>query len=117
MSRRPHAHNGEIALAYQILGEGPVDLVFVSEWVGNLELRWDNPLYARFLNRLVSFSRLILVESCGPVRRIGQRCPLRALCGHLPEPHDSPDRLFELPVEWPMSRLVRDTDAFDRRTG
>jgi hypothetical protein len=48
-----YAHNGEIVLAYQVLGEGPVDLVFVPQWIGNLELTWDNPLYARFLNRLL----------------------------------------------------------------
>ena len=60
-----YARNGEIALAYQVVGEGPVDLVFVPQWIGNLELTWDNPLYARFLNRLASFSRLILVDPRG----------------------------------------------------
>lgn len=39
-----HARNGEVALAYQVLGKGPVDLVFVPQWIGNLELTSDNPL-------------------------------------------------------------------------
>jgi len=60
-----YARNGEVALAYQVLGKGPPDLVFVPQWIGNIEVTWDNPLYARFLNRLASFSRLILVDPRG----------------------------------------------------
>jgi class 3 adenylate cyclase len=60
-----YAHNGEVALAYQVWGEGPPDLVFVPQWIGNIEVSSDNPLYARFLKKLASFSRLILVDPRG----------------------------------------------------
>ena len=60
-----YARNGDVALAYQVVGDGPIDLVFVPQWIGTVELTWDNPLYARFLKRLASFSRLILVDPRG----------------------------------------------------
>ena len=52
-------------IAYQVVGEGPLDLVFVSGWVSNLDLMWEEPSYARFLHRLASFSRLILFDKRG----------------------------------------------------
>jgi class 3 adenylate cyclase len=57
--------NGEVALAYQVIGGGPPDLVHVPPWISNLEIGWENPLYARFLRRLASFSRLVLVDRRG----------------------------------------------------
>ena len=52
-------------IAYQVVGEGPLDLVFVSGWVSNLDLMWEEHSYARFLHRLASFSRLILFDKRG----------------------------------------------------
>ena len=52
-------------IAYQVVGEGPLDLVFVSGWVSNLDLMWEEPSYARFLHRLASFSRLIIFDKRG----------------------------------------------------
>jgi len=60
-----YARNGDVALAYQVLGEGPIDLVFLPGFITNLEIAWENPLYARFLRRLASFSRLILMDRRG----------------------------------------------------
>jgi len=60
-----YARNGEIALAYQVVGDGPVDLVYAPPWISNLEVIWENPLYARFLKRLASFSRLVLLDPRG----------------------------------------------------
>jgi pimeloyl-ACP methyl ester carboxylesterase len=57
--------SGEVNIAYQVVGEGPLDLVFVSGWVSNLDLMWEDPSYARFLRRLASFSRLILFDKRG----------------------------------------------------
>ena len=57
--------SGDVHIAYQIVGDGPLDLVFVYDWIGNLELQWQNPLYARFLERLASFSRLLLFDKRG----------------------------------------------------
>ncbi len=60
-----YARSGEVNIAYQIVGQGPLDLVFVSGWVSNLDLMWQEPSYARFLRRLASFSRLILFDKRG----------------------------------------------------
>lgn len=55
-----YAHNGDVSLAYQVVGDGPLDLVAVTGFVGHLELWWEEPALARFWDRLASFSRLIL---------------------------------------------------------
>ena len=57
-----YAKSGDVNIAYQVLGEGPVDLVFVSGWVSHVEFAWEDPRQARFLNRLASFSRLPAVR-------------------------------------------------------
>ena len=51
-----------VHIAYQVLGDGPVDVVFVMGWVTNIEAMWDEPDFARFLDRLATFSRLILFD-------------------------------------------------------
>jgi class 3 adenylate cyclase len=60
-----YVRNEGVALAYQVLGDGPVDLVYAPQWINNLEVAWSNPLYARFLDRLASFSRLLFVDRRG----------------------------------------------------
>jgi pimeloyl-ACP methyl ester carboxylesterase len=54
-----------VSIAYQVAGEGPFDLVYVPGFVSNIELMWEEPGYARFLERLASFSRLILFDKRG----------------------------------------------------
>jgi pimeloyl-ACP methyl ester carboxylesterase/class 3 adenylate cyclase len=54
-----------VHIAYQTVGEGPVDLVFVMGWTSHIELMWAEPSLARFLTRLASFSRLILFDKRG----------------------------------------------------
>ncbi|HEY6403172.1 MAG TPA: alpha/beta fold hydrolase [Blastocatellia bacterium] len=56
---------GGVNIAYQVIGEGPLDLVFVMGWVSHLEYSWQEPSFARFLTRLASFSRLILFDKRG----------------------------------------------------
>jgi pimeloyl-ACP methyl ester carboxylesterase len=60
-----YAHSGDVNIAYQVVGEGPRDLVVVPGWVSNIDLFWDEPHVARFLERLASFSRLILFDKRG----------------------------------------------------
>ena len=48
------------SIAYQVIGDGPVDLVYASGIWSNVELMWEDPLWAHFLERLTKFSRLIL---------------------------------------------------------
>lgn len=57
-------HDG-IHIAYQTLGEGPVDLVYLAPWISHLEINWQEPRNARFLRRLASFSRLLLFDRRG----------------------------------------------------
>jgi len=60
-----YARSGGVNIAYQVVGSGPIDLVYVMGWVSNLDEFWEEPSYARFLNRLASFSRLILFDKRG----------------------------------------------------
>ena len=54
-----------VHIAYQEIGTGPVDMVFVMGWVTNVEVMWEEPAFARFLERLSTFSRLILFDKRG----------------------------------------------------
>jgi len=60
-----YAKSGDVHLAYQVLGDAPLDLVFVHGWVSNVEYGWEIPPLARFLDRLASFSRLIIFDRRG----------------------------------------------------
>ena len=60
-----YVRNGDVALAYQVFGDGPLELVYAPQWIINLEIAWSNPLYARFLNRLASFARVAFVDRRG----------------------------------------------------
>ncbi len=60
-----YAKSGELNIAYQVVGDGPFDLVYVPGWVSNIEAMWDEPAHARLLGRLASFSRLILFDKRG----------------------------------------------------
>ncbi len=59
-----YAMNGDVAIAYETIGDGPVDLVALAP-INNLEIVWENPLYARYLRRLADFSRVILMDRRG----------------------------------------------------
>ena len=60
-----YARSGDLRIAYQVVGEGPIDLVFVPGFISHLDHYWDQPALAHFLNRLGSFSRLILFDKRG----------------------------------------------------
>jgi class 3 adenylate cyclase len=60
-----YAKAGDVHVAYQVLGEGPPDLVLVSAWFSHVEARWDMPGFAYYLRRLASFSRLISFDKRG----------------------------------------------------
>jgi pimeloyl-ACP methyl ester carboxylesterase len=60
-----YARSGDVNIAYQVVGEGPLDLVFVMGWVSHIDYFWEEPSFARFLLRLASFSRLILFDKRG----------------------------------------------------
>jgi pimeloyl-ACP methyl ester carboxylesterase len=60
-----YAKSGDVSIAYQVVGDGPVDLVIVPGWVSNIDVFWEEPRLARLLTRLASFSRLILFDKRG----------------------------------------------------
>jgi pimeloyl-ACP methyl ester carboxylesterase/class 3 adenylate cyclase len=59
-----YARNGDVAIGYAVVGDGPVDVAYLSSF-SNLESIWDNPLYSRFLRALGSFARLIVIDRRG----------------------------------------------------
>lgn len=63
--RTRYAKSGPFSIAYQVVGDGPFDLLYIPGWVSNCELAWEEPRLARFLGRLASFSRLILFDKRG----------------------------------------------------
>ena len=67
-----YARSGDVNIAYQVVGEGPIDLVLVLGWVSHLAYVWELPAMAAFLKRLASFSRLILFDKrgCGMSDRV-----------------------------------------------
>jgi len=60
-----YAKSGGVNIAYQVAGDGPIDLVYVPGWISHVELAWDLPDLARGFERLMSFSRLILFDKRG----------------------------------------------------
>ncbi len=87
-----------VHIAYQVVGDGPVDMVFVMGWVTNVEAMWDAPGFAGFLERLASFSRLILFDKRG----VG-------LSDRVPE-----DRLPDLETRMDDVRAVMDSVGSER---
>jgi pimeloyl-ACP methyl ester carboxylesterase len=60
-----YARSGEATIAYQVAGEGALDLLFLPGWISQIEQLWDGPAMRRFLERLAVFSRLILFDRRG----------------------------------------------------
>ena len=57
-----YVQNGDVSIAYQVFGDGPVDLLFIGGGISHIDLQWTNPAWAGFLNRLGSFSRMIMFD-------------------------------------------------------
>jgi pimeloyl-ACP methyl ester carboxylesterase len=72
-----YARSGEINIAYQVIGDAPLDVVFVMGWISHLEYFWTEPSFARFLRRLATFSRVILFDKRGT--GLSDRVPLDQL--------------------------------------
>lgn len=63
--RTQYAKCGDLSIAYQVVGEGPVEVVFVPSFVSHLEFLWADPVVKAWLDRLASFTRLILFDKLG----------------------------------------------------
>lgn len=77
MPETRYVQNGEVNIAYQVIGDGPIDIVFVMGWVSHLEYFWKHHSFASFLEKLSSFSRLILFDKRGT--GLSDRVPLDKL--------------------------------------
>lgn len=60
-----YARSGEVHIAYQVVGDGPIDLLWVPSWIWQIEHMWEDPLTSRMLRRLTSFCRLIMFDRRG----------------------------------------------------
>src|SRR3954471_20241290 len=60
-----YARSGDASIAYQVVGEGPIDIVLVLGFATHLELQWEAPPFASFFERIASFARLILFDKRG----------------------------------------------------
>ena len=68
MAEVPSTHyvkSDDVYIAYQVLGEGSLDLIFVPGFVSNVEAMWQSPNRSRFLRRLASFCRVIIFDKRG----------------------------------------------------
>jgi class 3 adenylate cyclase/alpha-beta hydrolase superfamily lysophospholipase len=60
-----YARSGDLHIAYQVVGKGPTDLVYVPAWISQVEHYWEEPTIARYFERLAAFSRLIMFDRRG----------------------------------------------------
>lgn len=65
MPNTQYARSGDLSIAYQVVGDGPIDVVWVPGFVSHVELIWEMPPAARIIERLASFSRLIMFDKRG----------------------------------------------------
>ncbi len=63
--RTQYARSGDVHIAYQVFGEGAVDLVFVPGFISHIENYWEEPGFARWLQRLGSFARVVMFDKRG----------------------------------------------------
>ena len=63
--RTHYAKSGDVHVAYQVFGDGPVDLVFVPGFISQIENYWDHPDFARWLRRLGNFARVVMFDKRG----------------------------------------------------
>jgi len=70
-----YVDSGGVQIAYQVIGDGPIDVVFAFDWANNLELVWENPQTEHFLRRFTSYARLILFD----IRGVGLSDPVETL--------------------------------------
>ena len=60
-----HASCGDLSLAYQVCGDGPVELVFVAPMISQVEMFWAMPEYKAFFDQLATFCRVVRFDKAG----------------------------------------------------
>jgi hypothetical protein len=76
-----YATSGDLQIAYQVVGDGPVDVALAFDWGSNIELMWEHPQTERFLRRFASYGRLIFFDMRGSGCRILSRTCRRSRSG------------------------------------
>ena len=70
-----YATSGDLQIAYQVVGDGPVDVALAFDWGSNIELVWEHPQTERFLRRVASYGRLLLFDMRGSgCRTLSRTC-------------------------------------------
>jgi class 3 adenylate cyclase len=60
-----YAKSGDVSIAYQVIGDGPIDVVYTSPGTASMELYWEHPHTTRYFERLASFSRMVIFDKRG----------------------------------------------------
>ena len=60
-----YVRNGSVNIAYQVVGDGPVDVLMIPGWTSHLLIEWEEPTFVRFMDRLTSFARLVRFDKRG----------------------------------------------------
>ncbi len=60
-----YVRNGEVSLAYQVVGDAPLDIVMIPGWISHLAMDWEEPTWVRWCDRMTSFARLIRFDKRG----------------------------------------------------
>ena len=60
-----YARVGDASVAYQVVGDGPIDLLLVPNWITHIEGLWEIPAMASYVNRLAQFGRVIMYDQRG----------------------------------------------------
>jgi hypothetical protein len=82
MPETRYAQSGDLSIAYQVLGDGPIDVVFVSGFISHQELRWEGALKLP-VNRVADYARLITFDKRGTAVHIGARVAALAGAGEV----------------------------------
>ena len=72
-----YAQSGDYNIAYQVIGDGPRDLILNHGWVSNIDAFWEQPLWVRYFERLASFARVIQFDKRGT--GLSDRVPVNEL--------------------------------------
>src|SRR6476620_9097576 len=91
-----YASCGDLSLAYQVFGDGPVELVYAGSFVSHVELFWTMPEFEAFMEQLSTFCRVVLFDKAG----VGLSDPV-------PQVRTLDDRAAEI-------EAVRDAVGFER---
>lgn len=60
-----YVRNGDVSIAYQVVGSAPIDIVMIPGWISHLAMDWEEPTWLRWCDRMTSFARLIRFDKRG----------------------------------------------------